>query len=197
MNKLTKMKKKIVLGFAVVLPIFIMAFAERSSSGAPASHTGAPGEKSCAASGCHDDNKENSGAAKLSIDIASGVTKYVAGETYPIKIRITDADINRFGFQLVALADQTAANAGTFTITDPLRTQLTNNDFALFDRKYVTYTFNGTDAVSNGVGEWIVNWTAPANTTGNITFYAAAVSGDDDSSDKGDIVYTTKSTLTN
>ncbi len=192
------MKKKIVLGFAVILPIFIMAFAERSSSGAPASHTGAPGEKTCTTSGCHDDAKENSSTAQLSIDIASGgVTKYVAGETYPIKIRILDTDVMRFGFQIVALSDETQANAGVFSITDLERTQLTNNDFKLKDRSYVTYTFNGTDAISNGVGEWTVNWTAPTSITGNITFYASAVSGNDDGTDKGDNVTTTKTILTN
>lgn len=192
------MKKKIILSLAVALPVLIMAFAERSSSGAPASHTGAPGEKTCATSGCHDDNPINSGAAKLSIDIASGgVTQYVAGETYPIKIRISDPHVSRFGFQIVALTDQTKENAGVFTITDPTRTQFMRNDMELMDRKYVTYTFNGTDAVSDGVGEWIINWTAPSSTAGSITFYAAAVSADDDGSDKGDMTYTASQTLIN
>ncbi len=45
-----------------------MAFAERSSSGAPASHTGAPGEKTCATSGCHDDHLINSGKASLCLN---------------------------------------------------------------------------------------------------------------------------------
>jgi hypothetical protein len=191
------MKKKIVLSLAVVIPIFIMAFAERSSSGAPASHTGAPGEKTCAASGCHDDNALNSGAAKLTIDVASGgVTTYIAGQTYPIKIRIADANVSRFGFQIVAL-DQTTNNAGTFAITDRVRTQFMENQHEMGDRKYITYTFNGTDATSSGVAEWIVNWTAPATTSGNITFYAAAVSADDDGTDKGDVVYTANNTLMN
>ncbi len=191
------MKKKIVLSCAIIIPIFIMAFAERSSSGAPASNTGAPGEKTCAASGCHDDNTLNIGTAKLSIDIASGtVTKYVAGETYPIKVRISDPHISRFGFQLVALTDQGAVNAGAFTITDPARTQFMKNEYELTDRKYITYTFSGTDAI-NGTAEWTVNWTAPATTNGNITFYAAAVSGNDDGTDKGDVVYTANQTLMN
>jgi hypothetical protein len=191
------MKKKIVLSLAIVVPIFIMAFADRSSSGAPASHTGAPGEKTCAASGCHDDNALNSGVAKLTIDVASGgVTKYVAGQTYPIKVRIADANSSRFGFQIVAL-DETTNNAGTFTITDHGRTQFMENQHEMADRKYITYTFSGTDATSSGAAEWTVNWTAPATTSGKITFYAAAVSADDDGTDKGDVVYTTNNTLTN
>lgn len=191
------MKKKIVLSCAIILPVFMMPFAEKSSSGAPASHTGAPGEKTCATSGCHDDNRLNSGAAKLTIDVASGITTYVAGQTYAIKIRITDPNTNRFGFQLVALTDQSKENAGTFTISDPEHTQFMKNEFELMERKYVTYTFNGTDAVSTGVGEWLVNWTAPATASGSITFYAGAVSANDDGTDKGDMVYTTSKTLTN
>lgn len=190
------MKKKIILSLVIAVPILIMAFAERSSSGAPASHTGAPGEKTCATSGCHDDNDINSGTAKLSIDIASGVTHYIAGETYPIKIRISDPHVTRFGFQLVALTDQTKENAGLFTITDLIRTQFMRNDMEFMDRKYVTYTFNGTDAVSDGAGEWVINWTAP-HAAGPVTFYAAAVSADDDGSDKGDMVYTTSQTFMN
>lgn len=191
------MKKKIVLSLAVIAPIFIMAFVDRSSTGAPASHTGAPGEKTCAASGCHDDNSLNSGVAQLSIDIASGgVTKYVAGQTYPITVRISDANSSRFGFQIVAL-DQSTGNAGEFTITDQARTQFMKNQHELMDRNYVTYTFIGTDATNNGTAEWTVNWTAPATTSGNITFYAAAVSANDDGTDKGDVVYTANNTLTN
>ncbi|HSH65327.1 MAG TPA: choice-of-anchor V domain-containing protein, partial [Bacteroidia bacterium] len=115
----------------------------------------------------------------------------------PIKIRISEPNVERFGFQIVALADQTKENAGIFKITDPERTQFMKNEFELMDRKYVTYTFSGTDAVSNGVGEWTINWTAPSNTAGDITFYASAVSANDDGTDKGDVVYTASNTLIN
>jgi hypothetical protein len=79
---------------------------------------------------------------------------------------------------------------GKFTITDKERTQLVSNSYELKDREYVTYTFNGTDAVSNGLGEWVVNWTAPENATKPVVFYVAGVSANDDMSDKGDKVYT-------
>jgi hypothetical protein len=61
----------------------------------------------------------------------------------------------------------------------------------------VTYTFNGTDAISKGIGEWIVNWTAPADLKTPVTFYVAGVSANDDMSDKGDKVYTKQLTITN
>ncbi len=190
------MKKTfIVLSFAITLLMAYAAVPGPSSSGAPASHTGAPGEKTCGAVGCHDDNVINEGTASVSIEVGDGIKKYEAGQTYPIKIRITDADKLRFGFQITALNAQTQTNVGNFTITDTKRTQIVKNAYQLKERQYATYTFNGTDAVTKGIGEWFVNWTAPKNSTEPVTFYVGAVSANDDMSDKGDKVYTSSLTL--
>jgi len=167
---------------------------ERSSSGAPAGHTGAPGEGSCATMGCHDDNSTNSGNASLSIDMGS-ITNYVPGQTYPIKVRMTESAVERFGFQLAALVNGDTSNAGTFQITDAVRTQITQSQYQFQSREYVTYTYNGTDALSTGMSEWTVNWKAPSANKGPVTFYASGVSANDDASDKGDYVYTTNTVL--
>jgi hypothetical protein len=190
------MKKTVVyLSLAVTLLVVVAAKPGRSSSGAPASHTGAPGEKSCAASGCHDDNAVNKGTAKLQLEIGEGITKYAPGQTYALKIKIADANKFRFGFQILALGAKTHCNMGTFTITDSIRTQLISNFHHLTDRQYVTYTFEGTDAVKEGQGEWYVNWTAPLGVKEPVTFYLAAVSANDDMYDKGDFVYTKAITI--
>lgn len=190
------MKSKLLFtGFVIVLISITAMTPEKSSSGAPASHTGAPGEATCAISGCHDDNSINAGTATLTIDMG-GITKYIPNQTYTVKVKISDPSKIRFGFQLLALANSDSSNIGTFTITDSYRTQLTQNQYALFGRRYVTYTYDGTDAVSAGLGEWTVNWTAPSANAGPITFYASAVSANDDSHDKGDYVYTTSTTIT-
>jgi len=174
----------------LAVPFLIMAkMPEASSSGAPASHTGAPGETTCATIGCHDDNSVNSGKAKLTIDMGQAVN-YKPGHTYAVTIRITEPDVERFGFQIVALKNGDNSNIGTFELTDIKRTQYIKNQYDLFTREYVTYTFYGTDAVSSGVGEWTVNWKAPATNVGPITFYASGVSANDDETDKGDHVYT-------
>lgn len=192
------MKKTIVFtSFIITAFLIIAATPNRSSSGSPASHTGAPGENTCTTSGCHDDNKLNSGTATLSIEMGNKLKEYVPGETYPIKIKISDADKMRFGFQIVALNSKTNENLGAFQITDLERTQIVKNTKALSDRNYVTYTFKGTDAVSNGQGEWTVNWTAPTSGQLPVTFYVAAVSANDDMTDKGDHVYTSSLTVKN
>lgn len=183
--------KVFVITLSIVTIISLMAMVpERSSSGAPASHTGAPGEQTCATVGCHDDNSVNAGSAVLTIDLDT-LTGYVPNQTYPVRIRITDPSVTRFGFQLLALTNSDSTSIGTFKISDPQRTQITQNQYSLFERRYVTYTFEGTDAVSAGVGEWIVNWTAPSANAGPVVFYAAGVSANDDGMDKGDHVYTT------
>ena len=80
---------------------------------------------------------------------------------------------------------------------DKVRTQILKNEMTLTNRSYVTYTFNGTDAVKTGLGEWTVNWIAPSTQVGPVTFYAGAVSANDDMTDQGDDVYTSNVTLIN
>lgn len=191
------MKKRIpiVLSSLAVAALLLSATIRKSSSGAPASHTGAPGEKTCAVSGCHDDNKINSGTAELGLELGNGETTFVPGHTYPVTVKITDPTVNRFGFQIVVLENQSLKDMGTFQIRDSVRTQVVTNAYTLKDRKYITYTFNGTDALTEGYGEWTIQWTAPPDAKKPITFYLAAVSGNDDMSDKGDKVYTARYTF--
>lgn len=186
------MKKTTLVKFGslLVATLLLSATIRKSSSGAPASHTGAPGEKTCATSGCHDDNSVNSGSAQIDLQLGESQTTVLPGHTYALKIKITDPGVNRFGFQLLALETKTNRDLGNFIISDSTRTQLVVNPHELKDRKYITYTFNGTDAINNGYGEWIINWAAPQDLRKPVTFYLAAVSGNDDMSDKGDMVYT-------
>lgn len=192
------MKKKIVVSSIITVAILIIAATpERSSSGAPGAHTGAPGEQTCATSGCHDDNKINAGTAVLSIEMDGSFSSYTPGKTYAIKVKISEPNVKRFGFQLLALNNSTSSSVGSFQITDAGRTQLVKNTKAFTDREYVTYSFKGTDATAEGMSEWMVNWTAPETNVGPISFYAAGVSANDDMSDKKDFVYTTSKVLNN
>jgi hypothetical protein len=190
------MKKQLLIPGAAILlaTLLISATIRRSSSGAPPSHTGAPGEQTCATSGCHDDTTPNIGSAKIDLQFGENETTFVPGQTYSVKVRISDPKVTRFGFQLLALESKTLRDVGNFTISDSVKTQIVTNMYKLKDRNYVTYTFAGTDAVSEGNGEWTVKWTAPADVKKGVTFYLAAVSANDDMTDKGDKVYTTNYT---
>jgi hypothetical protein len=168
---------------------------EQLSFGAPVSSSGAPDEVTCATSGCHDDSPINKGNALLSVTVGNNITKYVPGKTYLITVRISESAVNRFGFQVVALKNTDHLNAGDMAVLDPTRTQIITNDIALQDRKYVTYTYQGTEPFAPGIGEWTMNWTAPAQNEGPVTLYIASVSANNDNSDKGDHVYTTSIVL--
>src|SRR3954469_10215379 len=190
------MNKKIIYLAIVMLPIFIMAkMPEKLSFGAPVSSSGAPGEVTCANSGCHDESPINQGAALLQVEMGNNLTKYIPGKTYPITVRIAESGVKRFGFQLVALKNSDNMNAGDMSITDAFRTQVITNDIAVQDRKYVTYTYDGTEPSAPGIGEWTMNWTAPDKNVGPITLYIASVSANNDNTDNGDHVYTTSVTL--
>lgn len=184
-------KLAFIFSIGIVLVFAIAAGPGRSSSGAPPSHSGAPDEKTCATGGCHDDNALNNGTAELTAAIKKGITHYEAGKAYPIHIQIKDKKKTRFGFQITALGAQSHSTLGTFQIIDSVRTKIVTNAYELKDRSYVTYTFNGTDAVKKGLGEWVVNWVAPSSLSEDVVFYVSGVSANDDMSDKGDHVYTT------
>ncbi|MBL4624823.1 MAG: T9SS type A sorting domain-containing protein [Flavobacteriales bacterium] len=165
---------------------------EIASNGAPSSSTGAPNEGTCGTIGCHDDGLVNAGTASNTFIYNNGIAEYIPGETYTITVRIEDSGIERFGYQLLALNNTDNSNSGSFVITDPLRTQIIDNtvDPQLLDRRYATYLYAGTSAVVTGVGEWTIDWTAPVNDVGDVTFYYATLSADNDGTDSGDEFYT-------
>lgn len=163
------------------------------SGGAPSASTGAPSEKHCASSGCHSEFVPNSGGAILSVSLeSSGIKEYEPGKTYPITVSISNPGIIRFGFQVVALKNTDNSNAGTIKLLDAGRTQILPGYGTIADRRYITYTYEGTNAVSNGYGEWSFEWTAPETNEGSITFYIGSIAANDDGTDEGDYAYSKK-----
>lgn len=159
------------------------------STGAPASSTGAPNEFTCNTIGCHDDAQTNLGNAQLYLDCKDFQNGLVPGKSYTITSLIYRKNTQRFGFQLVAL-DEDGNQAGKFELLDKQRTQILHNDQTMKDRQYVTYTYPGTKAFSEDLGQWTVQWIAPKVITGKVSFYLAGVAANNDGSDKGDEVYT-------
>lgn len=165
------------------------------SNGAPAASTGAPDEMHCSNTGCHSDFAANSGIAELSTSIEGGITHYELGKTYPITVSITNPDLVRFGFQVVALKNSDNANVGTVKVVDAQRTQIIPGYGQMIDRRYITYTYDGTSAVSTGLGKWSFEWTAPETNEGAVTFYVAAVAANNDGTDSGDNTYSKRIAL--
>jgi hypothetical protein len=168
---------------------------DTKSNGAPVASTNAPGELTCNRSPCHTGSPLNSGPGNLSLVIAGAEEGYLPGETYDVTVTMAQAGIERFGFQTLALHDQDTTNAGTWTITDELRTRISSGILQYEGRKYLTYRYAGTTPVAPGHGQWSFQWTAPESNTGPITFYSAAVAANNDGTDQGDLAYTLQHTL--
>lgn len=158
-----------------------------TSNAAPLGSTGAPGENTCAKSTCHTGSSINSGKALL--DISFNNTTYQPNETYNITVSLQQTDIQRFGFQLLALNSDNE-NTGIFIITDSTRTQTQEGIGVYEGRNYITYKYAGTEPYFSGLGRWTFQWKAPATYQGDVTFYAAAVAANNDATDFGDTVYT-------
>jgi len=179
----------------VLSGIFILCAAlDITSNSAPASSSGAPGETDCTRSGCHSTFAANSGPGNIEISFENDLTNYTPGATYTIEVAVNHAYLTRFGFELVALDGQDQ-NAGTLLPIDNVSNQVITGYGNMASRKYMTYTYESTQAKIAGQGKWTFKWTAPAVDKGKITFYAAGIAANNNGNDAGDHCYTQKTTL--
>src|SRR5438128_2692801 len=96
-------KISILFVFCVLFAAFGMrgARVKAYASGPDPARTGAPGEQTCAISGCHLGSPINSGAGTLTI---SGVpTNYSPSQEVDITVTIIQASRVRFGFEAVVI----------------------------------------------------------------------------------------------
>ncbi len=172
------MKKLYAFLPLLALPVIMILLA--SSSGSPGGFAGSPGDNGMNCTSCH------SGTAQTASGwISTNVTGagYVGGDTYTITVNGSHAGSSKFGFELTA-EDASGAKVGTFIITNSGETKLANSN------KSVTHTFAGTSA-PGGSKTWSADWTAPAGSTGTITFYASVNATNSNGGTGGDVVYLT------
>jgi hypothetical protein len=156
------------------------------SSGPVGGYTGAPGERSCATSGCHG-GTPNAGPGQFTI---TGLpASYDPGMTYEVTVQhsTTDNSRRRWGFQLTALTPNNT-KAGNIANNSGF-TSILNNDGPDGNRQYIEHNLQGTFPEQGSSANWTFNWTAPASDVGAITFYAAGNQANNDSSNSGDQIY--------
>ncbi|MBI3652298.1 MAG: hypothetical protein HY231_14850 [Acidobacteria bacterium] len=197
---MTKTKNFKLLGalFFFALALFFLTSSktlyrvQAFSSGPPGGNTGAPGDLTCAVSGCHG-GTPNSGPGQFTI---TGLpARYDPGMTYQVTVShsTTDTTRLRWGFQLTVLnasnakAGELANNSGLTTILD--------NDGRDGNRQYIEHNLSGTFAGQSNGASWTLNWTAPAANIGPITFYAAGNQANNNNNNTGDQIYTTSLTI--
>jgi hypothetical protein len=175
------MKKTFICLAAAALVVGLNFRASTSSSQPPAGYTGAPGESTCATSGCHSGNL-NTGPG--SVTLINPPANYIPGQIYPIQIQVDDATKSKFGFELVAL-NSSNNQAGTISLSNTVNTAVQTNNL----KSYASHK----NASLNNI--WTFNWHAPANNIGAVRFFFSGNAANGDGNTTGDNIYTGTFTL--
>lgn len=140
----------------------------------PAAKTGAPGESTCAQSGCH------SGGSYTGTVTLSGLPDTVTtGQAYSITLTNASNAV-RSGFELTCLD---ANNTASGTFTNGTGTSNTTSNGRRYIRQASPHTLSG------GSTSWTFTWTAPATlTTDHVTFYFVSLCANGNGSKSGDNV---------
>lgn len=177
-----------------ILLLFAVLFQSRSAGPAEVANlqvSGAPGSTgdmgTCANSGCHVD-----GALNASLEVSftttssEAVTEYQPGTEYFVDLMISaDQTFAGSGFQIIAM-DENEESIGTWnSLPGAAQTSELNG------RTYAEHNQN----LTNGPTLWQLNWTAPVEGSGAVTFYAAALANNNNGNTAGDGVATTNFTI--
>lgn len=151
---------------------YLSGTAMRDPNGPPAGRTGAPGETTCGASGCH-----TGGAFTGTISINGLPDTVVANQSYMVTLNHA-SNATKAGFELTCL-DSINLKAGTLTAGSG--SSLTSGG----GRQYVRQSSPKT--LSNGSTAWTFSWKAPAAAAGNkLTFYSASLAANGNGQRTGD-----------
>ncbi|MCB0516999.1 MAG: choice-of-anchor V domain-containing protein [Chitinophagales bacterium] len=178
------MKKIIYLTLSCVIALSIYQIQKTSvahsyASIPPPLNSGAPGQSSCNANGCH---AVTPNSASGNVQIVSAATDgYASNKTYAMNINISDNTAQRFGFQMVAL-DGEGNSSGSFIAGSDNKTALQTQAGLQF--------INHKNTPNPSASTFSFQWLAPGTDTGPITFYAAANAANGNGSSTGDHIYT-------
>ncbi len=201
MKKLYTYKRALVMVTIVSLPLLFASLSGSKylikSTGAHPGSTGAPGDQTCAKTGCHANAQiNNPGVGVNTLVYPAADSTYIPGQTYNITLQVQKAGIQRFGFELCVLDNTANESAGNLVITDVNRTQEITHTVSGNNRQSITHTFNGTPAnPSTGQTSWSFNWVAPSSNVGNITFYYCTNCTNNNNAASGDALYINKFTI--
>lgn len=183
-SKTVKMLKKIGLCISLVATVMIWMDSPNVHSRTeqpPVFNAGAPDMSSCNFMGCHV-NELNSGPGSIVLAVPPMLPQ---GTTVTIDVTVSEPDITRYGFQMIAL-DSNGDSVGEWV-----------NDEA---NGIGTQFAQGIDFVNHFMipemnsGTWTVEYVVPEDNVGEVTFYAAGVAADGSLDPTGDNSYSTSTT---
>lgn len=124
---------------------------------------------------CHAVGAFNPSMTLEVLDGSDPVTNFEGGTTYTMRITVNaDAGAQVYGFQAVALSGADNQSAGSFTPGDGQHLATVGG------REYVEHNMRSEENVFE------TQWTAPANGTGPVRFYAATVAANNAAGSGGD-----------
>lgn len=183
-------KKILIILSIITLPVLFGQFTYKKSAGAHPGSTGAPGDNTCAKVGCHVGTPVTYNDTTVNKLIFSNPdSTYLPGQTYTITIQTSNPGVQRFGFEFQAIADATSLESGTVVITDLIRTHEVTHMVGSNFRTSATHNTVSTPELSPGFNEWTFDWTAPAVPEGDIVFYYATNSTNNNNLESGDAIF--------
>ena len=163
------------------------------SGGPPNGLTGAPGETTCAVSGCHGNSQTNVGGGMFTIT-GLPAAGYAPNQDVDLTLRLSQTNRGAFGFSMTAV-DGAGNRAGQLILLEPTRTQKAEENIVGKTREYVSHLLAGIAPTAADVGSWRIRWRAPAQSIGPVTFYAAGNAANGNGAVGGDFIYTASATL--
>jgi len=188
------MKKILIWSSFAIACVFMLTSASSNyeNPNGKAGVSGAPGEGTCADSGCHSSFALNSGTGSVTItspDLTNW--NYVPGNTYTISVTVAQTNIGLFGLCFEALKPS-GDNAGTLVAGSG--TQIKTKTVGGVVRRSITHNTN-TGASSNS-HTFTFTWDAPATDEGAITFYVSGMAANGNGNETGDRIYSTSQVVT-
>jgi len=156
----------------------------------PAGRTGAnigATESTCGSSTCHN-NTPNTGGGSVSITYGDSNLKYVSGQTYDLTVATDEVGKLKFGFE-ITVVDANGDSVGKLIIPNGNTTISAPSAGAVNHRKYLGHKN------ASATKSWSLQWKAPVNDRGDLTFFASSNCANGNGSSTGDHIYTTSLTI--
>ncbi len=178
------MKRFVIALLPLAAFVLYPLVAHTEKDGAEAKKTGAPGNGTCATSGCHDDGTPNSGPGSVAVSTSTS-GPFAPGDTIEFTVTVAETGLSVFGFQATVKKASNSGNTGRLLLAQ-------NTEYSDAIGDYVTHS---KVLESNNSGSWTLRWVAPDTNPGDVIIYAAGVASNASGTRFNDHVYTTSTTL--
>ncbi len=184
--------RKLIFTAALVFPVTLMAF----STGPPQRRTGAAVDGGLTCTACHRTFAPADSDPRGSVMIAAAA--YVPGKMQTLQVTVAHPLQKRWGFQLTArLASDPSKPIGHFSPNTQIRVRCDSGpDGPCADGDLEFASHRSAVITDIGAGyTYNIDWTPPANASGDVIFYASGNAADGNGATSNDRIYTTSAII--